>query len=81
MNGQQNIKIMILFWRMCSYVMKILIWPAWPGRERMLQLSHHSNMHNTQATVLHVITFLTLSVCGSLVTKYEFSINSCKGEV
>jgi hypothetical protein len=71
---------MILFWRKCSYVMKILIWPAWPGHEPILQISHHNNLHNTQAIVLHASTFLTLSVCGSLVTKSEFSINSCNGE-
>ena len=60
--------------------MKILIWPAWPGHEPILQIAHHSNLHNTQAIVLCASTFLTLSVCGSLVTKSEFSISSCKGE-
>ena len=73
--------IMIMFWRKCSYVMKILMWSAWPGHERTLQLSHHSNLHNTQATVLHVSSSLPLSVCVSLVTKSEFPINSCKSKV
>ena len=72
---------MLLFLRKRSNVLIIFIWPAWDGHELILQLSHHSNLHNTQGTVLHASTFLTLSVRGPLVTKFEYFINSCKGEV